>query len=240
GNSAVEFVARTHQGYGTLQCWAQNNVGKMTQPCLFHVVPAGRPEQPARCLVVNKTYNSLAVECTPGFDGGLQQVFIAKVFEAVTGRGQGNVTSESPTFTLEGLTPGLDYIIQVTARNNLGSSDPVKLEALTYKMAENRMRDEQGGEGGSGAPGGGLLPVSLVVAAAVLTVAAAAGLAGRCLWVRRHDRALITAGNRSTRGYSPPPERHSERLSGDDATDDDDVHFEVPTIRLEAHRESRK
>ncbi|XP_050707227.1 nephrin-like [Eriocheir sinensis] len=232
GGSAAQFVARTHQDYGTLQCWAQNHVGKMTQPCLFHVVPAGRPEQPARCLVVNKTYNSLAVECTPGFDGGLPQVFIAKVFEAVTGRGQVNVTSESPTFTLVGLTPGLDYIIQVTARNKLGSSDPVKLEALTYKMAENRMRNEQGSEGGGGGPGGGVLLVSLVVAAAVVTVAAAAGLAGRCLWARWHDRDLITGGNRNTRGYSAPPERHSERLS-----DDDDVHFEVPTIRLEAHCE---
>lgn len=57
----------------------------------------------------------------------------------MTGWGQVNVTSESPIFTLEGLTPGLDYIVQVTARNKLGSSDPVKLEALTYKMAENRM-----------------------------------------------------------------------------------------------------
>ena len=64
-----------------------------------------------------------------------------QVFEAVTGRGQANVTSESPNFTLEGLTPGLDYIIQVTARNKLGSSDPVRLEALTYKMAENRMSE---------------------------------------------------------------------------------------------------
>lgn len=35
------FVARTQQDYGTLQCWAQNSVGKMDKPCLFHVVAAG-------------------------------------------------------------------------------------------------------------------------------------------------------------------------------------------------------
>ncbi|KAK8382161.1 hypothetical protein O3P69_015253 [Scylla paramamosain] len=240
GGSVVHFVARTHQDYGTLQCWAQNTVGRMTQPCLFHVVPAGRPEQPQGCLVVNKTYNSLAVECTPGFDGGLRQEFIAKVFEAVTGRGQANVTAESPNFTLEGLTPGLDYIIQVTARNKLGSSDPVRLEALTYKMAENRMRDEQGGEGnGGGGPGGGMLLVSLAAVATVVVVLVAAGLAGRCLWARRHERDLITGGSRSTRGYSAPPEKHSGRLSGEEATDDDELHFEVPTISLEAHREPR-
>lgn len=50
-----------------------------------------------------------------------------------------NVSSRWPNFTLEGLTPGLDYIIQVMARNSLGNSDPVRLEAFTYKMAENRM-----------------------------------------------------------------------------------------------------
>ncbi|ROT68269.1 putative sidestep protein, partial [Penaeus vannamei] len=165
GGSVVKFIARAHQDYGTLQCWAQNSVGRMTQPCLFHVVPAGRPDQPLGCAVVNKTYDSLAVGCTPGFDGGLEQTFLAKVFEAVTGRSQVNVSSRWPNFTLEGLTPGLDYIIQVMARNSLGNSDPVRLEAFTYKMAENRMRDEQEGHRGRGKsrgyappekPGGGL------------------------------------------------------------------------------------
>nr|XP_053630947.1 nephrin-like [Cherax quadricarinatus] len=130
GGSVVQFVARTHQDYGTLQCWAQNVVGRMTEPCLFHVVPAGRPERPVGCSVVNKTYDSLVVACKPGFDGGLQQSFVAKVFEEVTGRSQVNVSSKWPTFILEGLTPGLDYIIQVVARNVLGSSDPVNWKLL--------------------------------------------------------------------------------------------------------------
>ena len=38
----VEFVAGSRQDYGTLQCWAQNTVGKMTEPCLYHVVPASK------------------------------------------------------------------------------------------------------------------------------------------------------------------------------------------------------
>jgi len=42
GWSGVMFVARTQQDYGTLQCWAQNPVGKMDKPCLFHIVPAGK------------------------------------------------------------------------------------------------------------------------------------------------------------------------------------------------------
>ena len=42
GGSVVEFVAGSRQDYGTLQCWAQNTVGKMTEPCLYHVVPASK------------------------------------------------------------------------------------------------------------------------------------------------------------------------------------------------------
>ncbi|KAF2367275.1 CD80-like immunoglobulin C2-set [Trinorchestia longiramus] len=143
GWSGVMFVARAQQDYGSLQCWAQNTVGKMEKPCLFHVVPAGRPDSPMNCSVINKTYDSLVVTCIGGFDGGLKQSFVARVYEAVGGRSQVNVSAPEPSFLLEGLTPGLDYIIKVSAINQLGESDPVKLEAVTYKMAENRMRDEQ-------------------------------------------------------------------------------------------------
>ncbi|XP_071547071.1 nephrin-like [Panulirus ornatus] len=228
GGSAVQFVARTHQDYGTLQCWAQNTVGRMTRPCLFHVVPAGRPEQPVGCAVVNKTYDSLAVGCTPGFDGGLHQTFVAKVFEAVTGRGQVNVTSKWPNFTLEGLTPGLDYVIQVVASNTLGTSDPVKLEAFTYKMAENRMRDEQVEDGVNSGPVARVLLVSVVVVVLLVLVIV---VFVRCMWARRHLRDHQPPGGRSNRGYAPP-EKPGGRLS-----DDDDVPFELPTISLETHRE---
>ncbi|XP_018020507.1 hemicentin-2 [Hyalella azteca] len=143
GWSGVLFVARTQQDYGSLQCWAQNTVGKMSKPCLFHVVPAGRPDSPMNCSVINKTYDSLVVTCARGFDGGLKQSFVARVYEAVGGRSQVNVSAPEANFLLEGLTPGLDYIIKVSAINQLGESDPIKLDAVTYKMAENRMRDEQ-------------------------------------------------------------------------------------------------
>lgn len=62
-----------------------------------------------------------------------------QVYEAVTGRSQVNMSSPWPRFTLEGLTPGLDYVIRVSARNSLGHSPPVRLEAFTYKLAANTM-----------------------------------------------------------------------------------------------------
>uniref|UniRef100_A0A6A7G5C3 Hemicentin-2-like n=3 Tax=Hirondellea gigas TaxID=1518452 RepID=A0A6A7G5C3_9CRUS len=203
GWSGVMFVARTQQDYGTLQCWAQNSVGEMDKPCLFHIVPAGRPDMPLNCSVINKTYDSLVVTCTEGFNGGLRQSFVSRVYEAVTGRGQVNVSSPEPKFTLEGLTPGLDYIIKVSSINQLGESDPVKLEAVTYKMAENRMRDETvsssvsnngnlhpradvvaSGRSSSSFSAGALLGGLLIILGAVLMT----GLLLRCASVRRRQR----------------------------------------------------
>ena len=46
-----------------------------------------------------------------------------------------------PIFTVEGLAPGGDYVVRVTALNRKGSSIPVSLEAYTLKVAENRMSE---------------------------------------------------------------------------------------------------
>ncbi|KAK8379134.1 hypothetical protein O3P69_019165 [Scylla paramamosain] len=175
GSSVAQFRPKLNQDVGTLQCWAQNAVGRMMEPCMFQV---GRSAPPA-CAVVNKTYDSLAVACEPGFDGGLPQTFSARVFESVTGIGQVNVTSHLPNFTFAGLTPGLDYLIEVLAVNELGPSAAVTLEAFTYKMAENRMRNEKVEEVTSpeteekrGSGGGGifLTQVVLVAGAAVVVL----------------------------------------------------------------------
>ncbi|KAK7012937.1 hypothetical protein SK128_008518 [Halocaridina rubra] len=193
GSSIVSFQPQDPNDYGTLQCWAQNSVGRMTTPCLFHIVPAGRPESPVGCRVSNKTYDTLTVTCTPGFNGGLEQSFLAKagrpfsrVFEAVTGRSQLNVTSEKPRFFLEGLIPGLDYTIQVRAKNIIGESPPVRLEAFTYKMAENRMRDEQVEKPPQAQDtfAGALVASAIGTTVTVLLV----GITIRCLWSKRRRR----------------------------------------------------
>lgn len=52
--------------YGTIMCWAENHVGQQKDPCVFHLIAAGKPEIPTNCTVVNQTSESLEVYCIEG------------------------------------------------------------------------------------------------------------------------------------------------------------------------------
>lgn len=52
--------------FGTIMCWADNNVGQQKEPCVFHLIAAGKPEVPTNCTVVNQTSDSLEVYCIEG------------------------------------------------------------------------------------------------------------------------------------------------------------------------------
>lgn len=39
--SQVTYTPLTEQDFGTVLCWAQNSMGLMKRPCVYHVVPAG-------------------------------------------------------------------------------------------------------------------------------------------------------------------------------------------------------
>ncbi|XP_076059476.1 nephrin-like [Oratosquilla oratoria] len=41
--SVVAYTPRTHLDFGSLLCWAGNDVGMQKQPCVFHVLPAVKP-----------------------------------------------------------------------------------------------------------------------------------------------------------------------------------------------------
>lgn len=40
--SSMRYVPHTEHDYGTLLCWAANEVGAMKEPCVIHIVPAGK------------------------------------------------------------------------------------------------------------------------------------------------------------------------------------------------------
>ena len=72
-NYVIVICFQTEMDYGTLMCWATNSIGRMERPCVFHVIPAGKPDPVHNCTVRNQTYSTLYVTCGTGFDGGLQQ-----------------------------------------------------------------------------------------------------------------------------------------------------------------------
>ncbi|XP_076065322.1 nephrin-like [Oratosquilla oratoria] len=137
--SQLKYVAYSSRDYGTMFCWAANTVGSQDDPCAFTLQPAGAPEGVRDCILTNQSSGSLHVTCTPGADGGLTQTFRAEVFANGNPEPVRVLESVLPVFTLEGLEPGGDYLVTVTATNRKGSSPPVSLEAYILKVAEKRM-----------------------------------------------------------------------------------------------------
>lgn len=47
-------------------CWADNAVGQQKDPCVFHLIAAGKPDAPYNCTIVNQTSDGLDVDCAEG------------------------------------------------------------------------------------------------------------------------------------------------------------------------------
>ncbi|XP_066594361.1 neural cell adhesion molecule 2-like isoform X5 [Prorops nasuta] len=150
--SIASYMPVTELDYGTLLCWASNEQGTQLEPCVYHIVPAGRPDTPHNCSLLNQTTDSIYVECTEGFDGGLPQNFTILVERDAAGSGKqsgtplassvvstiSNQTSKSPSFSVAGLEPGTTYDLTVYSSNNKGRSDSVRIKATTLNLPERR------------------------------------------------------------------------------------------------------
>lgn len=55
--SIITYTPMTELDYGTLLCWATNDIGPQSYPCIFHIVPAGKrflpPVVMGMCLCVH-------------------------------------------------------------------------------------------------------------------------------------------------------------------------------------------
>ena len=108
----------------------------MEEPCVFRIIPARPPSPPTDCMVLNQTTDHLHVECKPGFDGGLQQVFLLDVVDVLNNVILANVSSPRPLFTITGLNPGRDLKLVIYSQNRNGKSPTVTLEGFTTKVAQ--------------------------------------------------------------------------------------------------------
>ncbi|XP_076065557.1 nephrin-like isoform X2 [Oratosquilla oratoria] len=139
--SYLDYTPRSARDYGMLACWATNSVGPQAEPCWFTVTEAGPPEPVRNCVLMNQTMGSLEVKCTEGEDGGLEQRFVANVYNARTHELQATLNALSPRFHVAGLEPNQDYAVTIKAVNKKGESETVQIDAITLKVAEKRMVD---------------------------------------------------------------------------------------------------
>lgn len=81
------------------------------------------------------------VECSPGYDGGLQQLFILEVHDTGLHRIQANLSSASmPVFHVRGLSSGTTFVIVVYAANAKGRSQATVLRTNTLAGPESQTR----------------------------------------------------------------------------------------------------
>ncbi|XP_045478021.1 uncharacterized protein LOC123683162 isoform X1 [Harmonia axyridis] len=140
--STAAYKPVTTLDYGTLLCWGKNEIGVQTEPCVYYINPAGKPDPLSNCTIMNQTADSLYVECIAGFDGGLHQEFIMEVYDTQTRKLVSNVTSRTPIFAVGGLESGLGFNIGLYAANKKGRSGVVHLQAFTLKSAEKHTAAE--------------------------------------------------------------------------------------------------
>ncbi|CAD7086100.1 unnamed protein product [Hermetia illucens] len=126
--SILKYTPVTDQDYGTLSCWATNEVGTQHHPCMFQVVLAVLPSAVNNCTLYNRTDLSVEIQCIPGYDGGLPQMFVLEMFSTKTGSTRFNVTNpEEPQFILDNLDT---LTTMMTTENN---SLRVRIYAVNQK-----------------------------------------------------------------------------------------------------------
>lgn len=134
GSMSQLIYAPVHElDYGTILCWAGNNLGEQEEPCTFHIIPAGSPEPPLNCNVSIGKTQSLDIVCEPGFDGGLPQEFTIIVINDDLNVVVINKTSIFPSFSIQGLSSNksVSYKASVYSYNLKGKSEVVTLPEIT-------------------------------------------------------------------------------------------------------------
>uniref|UniRef100_A0A1A9X2I9 Nephrin n=1 Tax=Glossina brevipalpis TaxID=37001 RepID=A0A1A9X2I9_9MUSC len=138
GRSIAHYTPMTENDYGTLLCWASNEIGDQSEPCVYTITPAGEPDPLINCTLLNQTSTGFQIECMEGFDGGLQQDFIMEVYVNGTTRHPKIYKSNTPYFEVRGLIPGAGYNVFLIAHNSKGRSNATILQVYTLKDPEKQ------------------------------------------------------------------------------------------------------
>ncbi|XP_068619404.1 nephrin-like [Battus philenor] len=126
--SMLHYTPVSSVDYGTISCIALNAAGRQQSPCIYRIVAADRPSALQNCSIVNQSSDSLSVECTEGFDGGLPQIFFMEVLELPSLMVRANVSSNfTPSFEVLGVNSRVSYMLNLYSGNAKGRSQVVTL-----------------------------------------------------------------------------------------------------------------
>ncbi|KAK1151887.1 nephrin isoform X3 [Acipenser oxyrinchus oxyrinchus] len=130
--------------YAIFTCTARNKLGLD----VFHIqlVSTSRPDPPTGLQVASVTHNSVTLQWTAGFDGGLEQKFRVRYHweEAASFMYVDVFPPQATTFTITGLNAETPYNFSVNALNLLGESDYADGNAvLTVTTREKPEKDDK-------------------------------------------------------------------------------------------------
>ncbi|CAN7996401.1 unnamed protein product, partial [Ixodes pacificus] len=127
--SVASYVPREEADYGSLFCWATNEIGTQKTPCQFKVTPVGPPLAPSNCTLSNQTEEAFLAECREDHIGGPRQLYSLEVHDVSCHRLLANLTADRPAFWVQGVPAGLNVVLVLYAANQMGRSQPVLLRA---------------------------------------------------------------------------------------------------------------
>ncbi|XP_076373834.1 uncharacterized protein LOC143258559 isoform X2 [Tachypleus tridentatus] len=146
--SALKSIAshniESDEGFGTLLCWGENEIGTQKDPCVFNIIPAEAPLPVENCTVFNRTEDMILVECLEGFNGGMDQTFIMEVYSEESTTLYAKVSSQVPIFLVNGLTQGTVFMLFIYAVNRKGRSSVIQLSTSTIRQAAKLTRERSG------------------------------------------------------------------------------------------------
>ncbi|XP_046676056.1 nephrin isoform X1 [Homalodisca vitripennis] len=141
--------------YGRYECVARNELGFATSTVKLSVTSA--PEAPYNLQVLNITHDSVTLQWSPGFDGGLPASYRLRYrpLQQTNQNYHYEDTGNDTTWTVRRLQLGTEYRFSVMATNHLGISKytPDTFKVTTSSVAPlsvaSRGKEQAGSSGGS-------------------------------------------------------------------------------------------
>nr|XP_040567976.1 uncharacterized protein LOC121117599 [Lepeophtheirus salmonis] len=105
---------------------------------IFFLSFAVAPDPVENCTIINKSSETFHLHCVPGFDGGMEQLFLVTVTERSTSLVRYNATARQLDLFIPNLRAGSSYLTTVTPMNKkgYGKTTQVLVDTLNHPAVE--------------------------------------------------------------------------------------------------------